>query len=88
MIAAVEAYMKTQKGIKQAYLRLMAKDNEPSYLLIVDFEGNKDEILQGIAEAASPYLNGMPLDIVSMDGWANEVKELEPFYKKKRFGLW
>ncbi|MNN69835.1 hypothetical protein D3C81_1856530 [compost metagenome] len=88
MIAAVKAYMKTQKGIIKAYLRLMAKDNEQSYLLIVDFEGNKDEIFRGIAETATPHLNGMPLDMVSMDGWANEVKELDPFYKKKRFGLW
>lgn len=88
MIDAVKAYMKTQKAIKKAYLRWMVKGNEQGYLLIVDFEGNKEEIFGGIAAAASPHLKGHLLDLVELNDWANnEVKDLTPFYKKKRFGL-
>ncbi len=88
LIDALKTYMKTQKDIKKAYLRAMVKDNEQSYLLIVDFEGNQEEIFSGIAAAASPHLEGIALNLVELDGWANdEVKDLTPFYKKKRFGL-
>jgi len=87
MIAAVTAYMKTQKGIKKAYLRLMIDGHEQSYLLIVDLEGRKEELFGGIAAAATPYLNGMVLNMVDLDGWEEHVKGVEPFYKKKRFGL-
>ncbi|MFD1179456.1 enhanced serine sensitivity protein SseB [Paenibacillus puldeungensis] len=87
MIDAVKEHMKKQKGIKKAYLRLMIKDGEQSYLIIVDFEGNPDEVFAGISRAATPHLNGMILNMMEMDGWENEVKELIPFYKKKRFGL-
>lgn len=87
MIDAVKEHMKKQKGIKKAYLRYMVKQSGPSFLLIVDFEGNPEEVFGGIAGAANPYLNGMVLNMVEMDGWEHEVKDLTPFYKKKRFGL-
>ncbi|MGG6313640.1 enhanced serine sensitivity protein SseB [Paenibacillus macerans] len=89
MIEAVKTYMKTQKAVKEAYLRQMAREQETSYLLIVDLDGSREEIFNGIAAAASPHLNGMPLDLVdAKDGdWAGEVRSLKPFYKKKRFGL-
>lgn len=87
MLEAVKAYMKKQKGIRKAYLRLMVMGQEQSYLLIVDFEGNREEVFGGIAEAANSHLNGMLLNMVELDDWAHHVKDVEPFYKKKRFGL-
>lgn len=87
MIQAVKAFMKTQKGIKKAYLRLMVKNNEQSYLLIIDLEGNREEVFNGIAKAVAPYRNGMPVDMVDWHGWHNEIKDVAPFYTKKRFGL-
>jgi hypothetical protein len=66
----------------------MIKDNEKSFLIIVDFEGNKEEIFKGIADAATPYLNGMFIDMAGIDKWSKDVvKDIEPFYKKKLFGL-
>lgn len=87
MIDAVKSYMKTQKSINAAYLRLMVKEREQSYLIIVDGEGSQEELFQGIAAAASPHLNGMMLNMMDKDGWEKEIRDLEPFYKRKRFGL-
>lgn len=88
MLGAIKDYLKQQKGVKKAYLKWMVKGEEQSYLLIVDFEGNQDELFRGIAQAATPHLNGLLLDIVGTDGWAAEhMKDAAPFYKKKRFGF-
>lgn len=88
MITAVSEYMKKQKCIKRAYLRLMIKGTEKSFLIVVDFEGNKDKIFQGIADAAKPHLEGNYLDMAGMDKWAADaIEDVEPFYKKKFLGI-
>lgn len=89
MIEAIREYMKKQKYIKKAYLRLMIKDNEKSYLIIVDFDdNNKKEIFQDIEEIAYQYLNGIFIDMSEMNDWARKVtKDVEPFYKRKLFGF-
>ncbi|WP_172798859.1 enhanced serine sensitivity protein SseB C-terminal domain-containing protein [Paenibacillus sp. FJAT-26967] len=86
MIESLKAYMKTQKGIQKAYLRQKIRGNEQSYLLIVDATGGKEQIYNGIAAAAA-HLNGIALEIVGMDDWIEDGKDIEPFYKRKRFGL-
>lgn len=88
MVDAMIRFMKTQKGIKKAFLRKMIKENEVSYLVIVDFKGDKDIIFKGIADAAIPHLKGMCLDFHEFDEWAvNICKEVKPFYKKGFLGL-
>ena len=88
MVDAMIRFMKNQKGIKKAFLRKMIKENEESYLVIVDFKGDKDIIFKGIADAAMPYLKGMYLDFHEFDEWAaNICKEIKPFYKKGFLGL-
>lgn len=88
MIDAVKSHMKNQRAIKKAYLRLMVRDNEESYLIIVDHDGEKDSIFQGIADAATPYLEGIYLDMVGADFLEkHDLKDLTPFYKKKLFGI-
>lgn len=89
MIEAVKEYMKHEKHIKAAYLKLMIKDSEKSYLVLVDFKGDKDEIFKSIANAANPYLNGMFLDMIGMEnGLAKEaMKDTKPFYRKKILGI-
>jgi hypothetical protein len=88
MVNAMILFMKTQKGIKKAFLRKMIKENEASYLVIVDFKGDKDIIFKGIADAALPHLNGMYLDLHVADEWAlNICKDVKPFYKKGFLGL-
>lgn len=88
MIEVVIKYMKKHKRIKKAYLRLMIKENEKSYLVVVDFDGKKEELFKEIADVALPYLEGMYLDMVGVDDWSeNVVKDIKPFYKKKFLGL-
>lgn len=87
LVTAMKQYMRTQKGIKKAYLRLMVKEEEKSYLIIVDFSGDEEAIFKGIADAALPYLNGMCIDLHRADKWGmGFVKNVKPFYKKKLMG--
>lgn len=82
MVEAIKAYLKQTPAVKRAWLRLMYKDNEYSYLLIIDFEGDKKEIFGGIAGAARPYLKDMYIDMVPyQDNFGkNAVKGVEPFF--------
>ena len=88
MVDAMIRFMKAHKGIKKAFLRKMIKEDEASFLVIVDFKGDKDIIFKGIADAAMPHLKGMYLDFHEFDEWAaNTCKEVKPFYKKGFLGL-
>ncbi len=85
----ISKYLKTCKNVNAAYLRLMVKDNEQSYLIVVDFSGDKNEIFSGIANAGVPFSNGKYLDFVSLssDFGKSAVEKVESFYKKKKFGI-
>lgn len=90
MVGAVSAYMKKQKHIKSAYLVLMMKDNEQSFLMIVDFQGDRQTTFGEIASVAVPLLRqGELLDMVPLESeiGADVANEYKPFYQKKRFGL-
>lgn len=89
MIDAICKYLKTNKNVNAAYLRLMIKDNEQSYLIVVDFSGDKNEVFSGIANASVPFSNGLYLDFVPLSSsfGKDAVDKVEPFYKKKKFGI-
>ena len=89
MIDEICKYLKTNKNVNAAYLRLMVKDNEQSYLIIVDFSGDKNEVFSGIANAGVPFSNGKYLDFVPLSSSFGKgaVANLIPFYKKKKFGI-
>lgn len=88
MMQAVSGFLKTQKCVKAAYLQLMEKEGEESYLLIVDITGDKRPVFDGIIKAAVPHLKGMFVDIVpfDFDFWRSAAEKIEPFYTKKKFG--
>jgi hypothetical protein len=89
MVDQICKYLKTNKNVNAAYLRLMMKDNEQSYLIVVDFAGDKNEVFSGIANAGVPLSKGKYLDFVPLSSsfGKDAVKNVEPFYKKKRFGI-
>lgn len=90
MIKDIKKYMKKEKDIYEAYLRIMLSNDKKSYLIIVDFDDddNKNEIFKEIEEVALPHLEEMCLDVMEMDDWTEgAVKEVEPFYRRKRFGI-
>lgn len=89
MVNAISNYLKKQKSVQAAYLQLMIKEGEQSYLVIVDFTGDRREIFDGIGNVAMSHLNGMFIDLVPYDSdfGRNATNNIEPFYKKKKFGL-
>ena len=88
MIQAVNAHAETDKAINAIWLKLMIKDGEQSYLLIVDHTGDPDAVFKGIADAAVPHIhNGMYLDMLEYDSpTGKNAARGKPIYRKqKRF---
>lgn len=86
MTDAISSYLKKQSSVKAAYLQLMIREGQQSYLIIVDFDGDRRKIFDGIGEAAMKYLNGMYIDLVPFNsGFGKRAStNVEPFYKKKK----
>ena len=84
MVEALQAHMKGMPAIERAWLRLMMKDNVQSFLVVVDFAGNREEIFGQIAAVARPYLKNIYLDMIPyQDGFGEKaVENVEPFYQK------
>ena len=71
--------------INAAYLKLMVKDGNKSYLVGVDIESeNAAKIFDSISEKALPHADNMPIDYIAYNSdFAQRVfKNSEPFYKK------
>ena len=83
--------VKKDKAIQSAFLMEMQREDMESYLCVVDFQGDKDKVFEGIAGAAKPFLKGKYLDLVALDSAFGKkaAEKAEPFYekKKKKFGL-
>jgi hypothetical protein len=92
LVAAVSKRLKTQKNVKSAYLVLMKKEGESSFLIVVDFIGDRRTIFDGIAAVALPHLKkGELIDFIPLESGigADVARDYPPFYKHKRkaFGL-
>lgn len=85
MVDAVKAYLTKQDNVKCAYLQLMCQGSEESYLIVVDYDGDKQTVFEGIAEAAKPYLNNMCLDILGVENELGDriANRANPFYEKE-----
>lgn len=64
MIQDIIDYMKQKEEISQAWLRLLVKGEEQSYLLVVDFEGEASNVFPEISDIARPHLMNQYLDMV------------------------
>lgn len=87
---SITKYLKSQKNIKAAWLALMQKEGEFSFLIVVDFCGDRQSIFNGIASVAVPKLReGELIDMVpaNSDIGQQVVRDFPPFYKRKMFGL-
>lgn len=91
MVEEICQYLKKNKAVRTAWLRLMIKNQEQSFLLVVDFQGEKEAVLGAIAAVAKPYLKEMYLDMVPLETEFGQsaVQNIEPFYQRKKglFGL-
>ncbi len=91
MVNAISNYAKDIKEINAIWLTFMTQEEpkEESFLLIVDFKGDKDNIFKGIVNVAKEFVpKNMFLDMVPyQDNWKNFTVG-KPFYKKKKRFLW
>ena len=89
MVQAVTEYARNNPAVQRIWLKLMIKDTEKSYLLIVDHNGDPDTVFKGIADAAVPHIhNGMYIDMLGYDSPAGKGAAAgKPFYQRKKFGL-
>lgn len=90
MIEAIISYAKKEPSIREAWLRLMEKDGELSYLIVVDFDGDKAVIFDQLAKSAIPYLNNMYIDLIPYtdEFGMRAVQDVSSFYHKKKKKSW
>lgn len=86
---ALKTHMRSDKRVKTSYLLQMKQGEEESYLCVVDFDGERREVFDQIAGAARPFLDGVYLDLVPLDDdFGRQAAGItEPFYKRKKLGL-
>ncbi|MBR4779815.1 MAG: enhanced serine sensitivity protein SseB [Lachnospiraceae bacterium] len=84
MVEAISAHARKVPAINAIWLKLMIKEGEQSFLLIVDAGGDARSYFQGIADAAIPYLpKGMYIDMVpANEGFGKSAATGVPFFKR------
>lgn len=84
MVEAVRAHLAERPEVRGAWLQLMEKEGEESYLMVVDFTGDVSEVFGGIAQAARSHLKGMCLDMVPLDTpfGRDATENVAPFFQK------
>lgn len=84
MLEAVRAYLKEQPAVHRAWLRLMVKEGEQSFLMVVDLDGVPEGIFGGIVQAAQSHLGEMCLDLVPFETefGRQATEDTAPFYQE------
>ena len=85
MMASIINFLQERDDVDSAYLKMFKReqDEKPSYLVIVDFEGDKmEEIFKGISMSASPHLGGFQLSMMpyNIPFAQKAVEDIDPFY--------
>ncbi|MBQ1308958.1 MAG: enhanced serine sensitivity protein SseB [Ruminococcus sp.] len=85
LMATLINHFSTEPYVNAAFLRMIEKDGKVGYFIVVDFIGDMNELFEGIAEAAKPYIDdeeALTIMPYTMEFARNAVKEIEPFYKR------
>lgn len=85
MMAAIINCLQERDDVNAAYLRMFKResDEKASYLVIVDFEGDKmEEIFKAISTSAAPHLSGYQLSMMpySIPFAKQAAQGVEPFF--------
>ncbi len=85
MAEAAAEYARNNPDINAFWLKLMTAENEQSFLMVIDFTGDRETVFAGISDAAVPFLpKGYYLDIVPYeDSFGQQAATGEPCYKRK-----
>ena len=85
LMATLINHFSTEPYVNAAFLRMIEKDGKVGYFIVVDFIGDMNELFEGIAEAAKPYIDdeeALTIMPYTMEFARNAVKEIEPFYRR------
>ena len=86
MVEAICSAARELPAVKALYLRLMVQEGEmePSYLVVVDQDGEQDAVFSAIAGAARPWLEGKTVDLVPRSSRFGQdaSKGVSPFYDR------
>ncbi|MGL4874236.1 MAG: enhanced serine sensitivity protein SseB C-terminal domain-containing protein [Clostridium sp.] len=85
MLDELRIYMKKIKEIKKAYLRYIKIGKEEKYLIIIEAEENKEEVLKEIRKIYKKYIKDKELEITEKISFRESLDKVEPFYKRKKF---
>lgn len=84
MAEAIRKYARGAAEIKAIWLKLMVRNGEQSYLLVVDASGDWSAVWKGIADAAMPYRRQkIFIDFVPLsDSFGKSAATGEPIYRR------
>lgn len=86
MVKKITAELKEEACVEKAWLRLMKRKEEVSYLFVADIAlpGNREAVFDRVANAARPFLKGMHINMITCqeEFGKNAVEGVEPFYEK------
>ena len=69
--------------VARIWLRLMVREGQESYLLVVDHTGSEGQLFAALAQAARPYVGDMGVDLVPYDsGLGRSAAQGQPFYQR------
>jgi len=86
LVSAVQQLLITLPGVSQAWLLLMQIENEQSYLIVIDAQGDQLGIFRAIRRTVAQHPPvGMRVDLVSYDDeyWSRAVDHCEPFFHRE-----
>lgn len=83
MVQALKKAGKKLKDVHAIYLQFMIRNDEESWLIIVDHDGDSNMIFDQLAKVTMPYRKGFPMYFVPLndDFSMGVVQAIEPFYK-------
>lgn len=86
MVKKITEELKEETCVERAWLRLMKRKEEISYLLVADIAlpGNQEAVFERAANAARPFLKGIGINMITyqQEFGKNAVEGVEPFYQK------
>ena len=84
MAEAAAKYARNNPNINAFWLKLMTSEEEQSFLMVVDFTGDREAVLNGLGNAALPYVpKGFYLDMIPYtDSFGQQAATGEPYYKR------
>lgn len=82
MVEKLKQMFKNIKEIRCAYLLWMARNNETSYLFVLDANGDEKKLFPVVGETCQPYLKGKFMDMVPFRAQFGQraVENQKPFY--------